>query len=133
MSMGERALGRAWWAGLALATLMLLADIASTDREVAWTSSSRGTIAIANGAAMLFRVPQDTFPDGGYSRGFMSRPYGGHLHWAPAWQPGPGGRVIVPLCMPLLLIAAPTAWMWRLSRQSERASRAGGASRPGIA
>lgn len=102
------------WTGLALTVLLVVVGLMSLRWQIGWTSSSSRTIAIGAGAAMIFEVPKDSFPDGGWAPGLVVKRYEGIVHWTPAWTHGglERSRLIVPIWILLILVAAPTAWMW---------------------
>ena len=128
---------RVKWAGLVLCVLVLGVGVASAWYEAGWWfNKPRQRVYIGIGQGRLGFVAYDFDPP--YQRlprswSFQTRPVDHpSIDPSPGWftrytfgpgsPSGPSGtisRAFLPLWLPLLLIAAPTAWLWYPDRRAK--------------
>ena len=101
------------WAGLLASTLIIVASVVSLRWGLHYTKATRpggGNVASFGRACVSYRWNQRISPE----RGWWTIRFREWPQWLPVIRPG---LIVLPLWIPFLLVAVPTACLWYRDRR----------------
>ena len=104
------------WTGLVVCVVTIVAWGVSLYRSVTYMGSGGLLVGLGWSELGFCWFSIDPLPEPGWDVRIISQRI---WHWMPHYRTTPGFSVIaIPLWIPLLAIAIPTAWLWRRDRRN---------------